>query len=580
MAAITTWTRIEPRVRGDDLSPSLEARVHDPAFLLGRQWQIGEFVGEDAGTPVQVKLQVQPEPLVAYRVATQERALDPGIPIDCAVGAEPRVAPSLFDRAEAGAELLQALADAGCSAAAIAALIGTNLLPVNASGMVTGEGEALLSLAAGRLPDGDAVGQLFEDLAATGQAPAALALSAGDAAAAVVAARDWLAWRASLVRVAPASSWVDEQLEHHFALASQPPAGAATALVAPAWDGERLDWYDLEIDRRVTAPQRPSGAPALPPFPGVDPADGLIKVQGLPAPLTYGGMPASRWWQFEDSRVNFAQVSAHPEDLARMLVVEFASVYGNDWYLWPLDLPVGAIHRITALEVSNTFGDQVTVGAAAASAMGSTTADWQLFRPTEQRAAGGPGAYDGLLLLPSLASPLEGEIFEEVRLLRDEMANLAWAVEATVRGQDGLPFDRHSDAAASGALRADPQVHGDDTGPLRYRFKTDVPVYWFPLSPDPTGAPKFRRLVIRQVDETGATTDVLPAGELLAPAGLWLWQEEVPREGARVVRRHRMARGDNGRVYVWRARRSETGRGEGSSGLRYDDALPAEAPPP
>jgi hypothetical protein len=59
-----------------------------------------------------------------------------------------------------------------------------------------------------------------------------------------------------------------------------------------------------------------------------------------------------------------------------------------------------------------------------------------------------------------------------------------------------------------------------------------------------------------------------------------VWQEEVPREGARVMRRNRMARGTDGRLYAWGARRAETGRGEGSSGLRYDDALPVpqEAP--
>ena len=56
MASITSWTRLEPRARGNDMRPSLEARVHDPLWLLGRQWQVGEFQGEDTGTPVQARV--------------------------------------------------------------------------------------------------------------------------------------------------------------------------------------------------------------------------------------------------------------------------------------------------------------------------------------------------------------------------------------------------------------------------------------------------------------------------------------------------------------------------------------------
>ena len=49
MASITTWTRLETRQRTDDLDVSLAARVHDPLWLLARQWQLGELRGHDAG---------------------------------------------------------------------------------------------------------------------------------------------------------------------------------------------------------------------------------------------------------------------------------------------------------------------------------------------------------------------------------------------------------------------------------------------------------------------------------------------------------------------------------------------------
>src|SRR4051812_5380508 len=57
MPSVTTWTRIEPRAREDDVQLGLQARIHDPLWMLGRQWQLGEFKGEDAGSPVSARIE-------------------------------------------------------------------------------------------------------------------------------------------------------------------------------------------------------------------------------------------------------------------------------------------------------------------------------------------------------------------------------------------------------------------------------------------------------------------------------------------------------------------------------------------
>lgn len=293
----------------------------------------------------------------------------------------------------------------------------------------------------------------------------------------------------------------------------------------------------------------------------------------MPTPLAYPGMPSSRFFEFEDAAVNLAQVNAAPEDLARLLVVEFACVYGNDWYLWPADLAIGALHTVTTLTVRTTFGETVQVEAVPVRPQGATEADWQLFRP-----ATGPGsaaAYDGLLLLPTLAGPLVGQPVEEVRFLRDEAANLAWGVEAAVEGADGEAFDRHAASAAEGGLPAPTATSagGTDTDPLRYRFTTEVPYHWYPLAPDRGGSPDFRRLDVARANPDGTPLILDPLGAVLN-SFTRVWQEEVPREGTIVVRRDVHARASDGTPWAWRARRKSTGRGEGSSGLRYDDALP------
>ena len=52
MASITSWTRLESRTRSEDMRSNLQAQIHDPVWQLARQWQFGEFHGEDAGSPV------------------------------------------------------------------------------------------------------------------------------------------------------------------------------------------------------------------------------------------------------------------------------------------------------------------------------------------------------------------------------------------------------------------------------------------------------------------------------------------------------------------------------------------------
>ena len=49
------FARLEPSTRSDDLMRGIAARTYDAAWLLARQWQVGNFNGEDAGSPASVR---------------------------------------------------------------------------------------------------------------------------------------------------------------------------------------------------------------------------------------------------------------------------------------------------------------------------------------------------------------------------------------------------------------------------------------------------------------------------------------------------------------------------------------------
>jgi hypothetical protein len=50
-------------------------------------------------------------------------------------------------------------------------------------------------------------------------------------------------------------------------------------------------------------------------------------------------------------------------------------------------------------------------------------------------------------------------------------------------------------------------------------------------------------------------------------------EEEVPRAGAVVTRSFQRTRWHGGATCLWLGRRKENGRGEGSSGLRFDQIV-------
>lgn len=95
--AINTWTRLEALPLSADLEPALQAAIADPLWLLCRQWQFLEFAGEDAGTPIEVRVEGERALLSRYLPGTlgsdaAARARDyssEALPLEVSVEREP-----------------------------------------------------------------------------------------------------------------------------------------------------------------------------------------------------------------------------------------------------------------------------------------------------------------------------------------------------------------------------------------------------------------------------------------------------------------------------------------------------------
>ncbi|MFC9392616.1 hypothetical protein ACFTWS_05545 [Streptomyces sp. NPDC057027] len=558
--------RVEPVVRpsgtGGRLDDALAARVADPLFLLARQWQVAEFAGEDGGSPVWCTLSTESTPLGSFRPSADGTAvpLPKGVPLEflAEAGAAPgETARQLTLRAaaRAGGRFLATLRtvnlpdgvldDIDEAVLAKAPLPGPGSDPEQDPLRRDPAGRALREVLAGRAPDGAALAGHLAD----GWRPPGLTgpqRTAFDKAAGL-----WLTWFGEQYRPPVTSSWARERLEHRFAVTAA-PGGRTVTLTAPEYTGGAADTYHFDLD---------TGGGALP-----APAGGT-PVGVLPTRVTYPGMPAERWWEFEDATVNLPHIDAGVTDLARLLVVEFANVYGNDHWIVPLELATSALHRIASLTVVDTFEETTVIEPA-------DDDRWSVFRLTD--AATGAPAPPLLPLLPTASARLEGAPVEEVLFARDEMANLGFAIERIVQSATGRPRVRADEPPDD-----EPQVSPADPAALAYRLLTPVPPHWIPLVPVPleqgAAAICLRRGQIPRFSADGnRLPQVKAAGRVLEPEvkRVFFRDEEVPRAGVTVSRVPVVARGEDGRIHQWVGRRVRAGRGEASSALAFDGAVP------
>ena len=554
--SITSWWRLEARTRDPVFADGLEARVADPLWLLGRQWQTGEFQGADAGTPVNARARLSVRSLGWYRPGPPDGK---GTPQPLNLSAAPL--DELVEDEPAGVDLRLSLAGGRRWVRLLAAgpgVIGKwidagyGIDPAAAAATPDTDAERVADATGGRALDGGAV---YAALVKATEDSSFDSLP-GSTAAVEKAAPAYIAWWEARAGRTPATAaaWQDGRMEYEFAVATS--TGDETVLAARGYRGGGLDWP--AFDNAEGESMRPAGAN--------DP-DHVVAV-GLPSPVTFKGMPAPRWWQFEDAAVSFPAIDAAPDDLARLFALEFALIYGNDFFVVPIRLPVGTLSVVDSLVVEDSFGWSLLIDSS--EAVDGAGSPWHMFKLAADARGKPAEPLAGLLLTAPTVGELEGEPVEDVLMARDDVAAMAWAIERTVPGGAGRPLDRAlaaSERRQREAVEADPAPA--PTGALRYALATEVPENWYPLLPQKTGL----RAIDFQLGEVafGANATPAPLGAVLGSSSpLRIEEEELGRAGLRVRRLARRVRWSDGAVHLWIGRRAGPGRGESGSGLRFD----------
>ena len=596
--SLTLWNRIEGRPRTVNFERALRSEVRDALWMLTRQWQAGELRGEDAGSPVFARVHVATTRLNRVKLGdSSAQDFDDSVPLEAQVESLPiplaagNQAISLDLRLVMGRrwlKLIAGIADyAGLFIARYRIAVPDPADRADAAVCAHATVWQTFAATAQRAMDG---GALYTYLTGGAGRHAYDNVGVLDAHKAAIdaAAKRFVAWVERLF-TQPAgrvnAAWQPDRLEYRFACAAPTSAGEKVLTAGEYYDG-RLDWHDFDVA---------TGAASLGTAPpaDADPRSAITRTM-IPVPLTYAGMPHPRWWTMEDGRTNFGQVRPDTTDLAKLLLIEFALVYSNDWFVVPMTLPGGSIAAVEGLAVTNVFGERIWIEAAGRGPEAARQR-WSLFTLSAADTAAPSNA--SLVVLPTAPKVQEGEPREEVVFIRDEMANMVWAIEKTIPAPDGP--GRSGDTSAretrayherliAAAGTASQPVLFENEAAIRYDVMSTVPENWIPfvgvreqgsvrgISLQRAALPRIiEGDPVRPYEIVRPRTTLLRAGlDGPTPRGYLVPEEEVPRAGTRVTECFQRTRWTDGRAFVWLGARKRTGRGEGWSGLAFDRIVP------
>ena len=568
--AIRGWNRLEGNPRQADFSRSLRAEVRDPLWMLTRQWQFGEFQGEDAGSPINVDVLTRHYALNRYAVNRKETGgYSDEMPLEAHVEREPVPADlgTQMLLARYFLKILKKNLAAGEFGNAKKWLQDNFKIVQNLDTMLHRETKQMHELALAKLFDGFEVLKKIKD--GTWKATAEASGLSADAIAGLKSAGPEIDAYFKTLFTQPADTaddaWKPDYLEYQFTVGAE-DSTKKTLLHAEEYTTGHLDWYSFDIDNQPGASLEDDAGTTIP-----APVESKRQLSFIPAPVTFGGMPMPRFWEMENYKTEFADITANTTDTAKLLLTEFALVYSNDWAIVPYTLETGTVTKVEGIVVTDVFGERLLVRPAG-TGTDETWQDWTLFNL--HTTAAGDQRDHSLFLPPTVDKIMESPPLEKVNFLRDEMANMVWAVESVVPSQLGYGIDGHE--AASRMKEEDqpnlPQINPTEAK-VRYVLGTQVPYNWIPFIP--VHNPGSNRQIRLQRAKMPGIPNILDEkryqGKVLDyPAPFFVHEEEVPRSGSIVSRSYQRTRWYGGKTFVWIGKRKQTGRGEGSSGLQFD----------
>ena len=593
--AIKGWNRLEGRPRTKDFDETLRAKVRDALWMITRQWQIGEFNADDAGSLVMAKvkvrstrlnkLQLKEHPVEDYdeSLPLEARLEQETVPINLDLSLQigrywSRLILKAFNNSELTKDYRNdfklafqiKLPDSPEQQVKVyshqsvwqwyAATVNRSINGAKLLQTIIDQNDILENITpAPPVADASKLNELKETL--------------------------WLWWQRQYAQPqAGADGWAPSHLEYQTNLsAPQFNGDDEIVLTADEYHQGHLDWYSFDVQPSANTLSEESNG---------DRIESIVS-DFIPTTIEFGGMPNARWWEFEDRKTYFGDVNADTTDLSKLLLVEFGLIYANDWFLLPFEVPVGSLSQVEGLAVTNVFGERIWVDAVET----NQYSDWNSWSMYRCNTRGITFPNERFVFIPPVVDKLlQSEPIEKVNFIRDEMANMVWGIEQRLQLSNGEVFDGYeiSTERLNYILGQIPpsisEQQPENDAKIKYVLMNSVPENWIPFIPvrlpeEGNGSDDNRKIqlqrasMLRTLSGTDETPKIRPQGTILGhnfEGTYFVHEEEVPRAGAMLTKNYQRARWHDGKVCVWLGRRKRTGRGEGNSGLAFDQIKPVE----
>ena len=577
---LKSYQRIEPRSRKEDFQESLEMRTADPLWMLGRQWQFGEFQAEDNGTPVSVEIEYHTNEIDQYAPANNAtfESLADKAPLEVTVECMP--IPLKFNwrnRVRIGQQLERFIE----KKSTIKALRKDDRFKFKSpqksdfnkkeQGLyfpLDNKTERFIKRMEGKVIDGYKVLEetKFE------QTLNEINIQTDGA---ITLLNDWYQ-QLFAQKATKTSAWDKEKLQHKFRVSTHQGQtnGKATTLIAPDYQSSDLDWYSFDEIEQASIPVDSKIFPK--------PDDNVTIVTSN---ISFGGMPKKRLFEMEDRRINFGNMKPGIVDLSRLMLMEFALVYSNDWFIAPLDLPMGSLCWIETIKVKDTFGVTTEIKRQANTVAHLSAKEievWDAFKirtACELANRADDKLYEPekhfLFVPPVLPKRQASKALETLLMMRDEHANMVWAIEETVTsgiGKTRKGFEAHLERKQiNRTTDKNKSTNSSEDALPQYRLSTKVPDNWIPYLPVlGDNDERFLKRAIMVRNEDAAESEPINSISILANETSKVCMESVPRAGLQLQLERQRVRWIDGQTYIWMGRQVSTGKGMGNSGLRFD----------
>jgi hypothetical protein len=591
---LTMWNRLESRTLSNEFGRTLKSEIRDGLWMLSRQWQVGEFEAQDTGSPVFACLDWKYAPFdkiaLANNTAGNIKQISEDIPLETEVE-RILVQPDLGLQIEMGrhfTRMLKKRLSTTRSKSVLDKLLAINGMRFetindstdeakynNAQLLVNTKMQQYIDAAIfGKAVDGWVLYQRLSSETLSkiiGEDDATLDQIGQDF-------QEWFTTQYTQPENVEEDGWLPERLEYQFSASLQNESTDKKVLVAREYFQGRLDWYAMDYaDQNDALHVDGLGA-------NNDPAEKGECRHLIPAQVQFPGMPNARWWEFEDGTINFDAMDAKLNETGKMVIAEFAMLYSNDWFVVPLRVPVGAAINLAPIVVTDVFGQRTIINHYENT--GQASPHWSFFRMHHQEKDINAQSDDCLLIPPVLSDYQEGKPIEEISFSRDEMANMVWGIESIVpdnlgNGKNGFEHALAIKEYYKALEGADPEPPLDNEATIKYQVSTTVPENWIPfIAVRKEGTIDdiiLRRAAMPRVLQGFPIRRIRPLTQLLR-SGMDdgslpffdICEEEVPPSGAIVKLKWQRSRWYNGKIALWQGYGKTNGRGERSSGLKFD----------